>query len=284
MNANMIDQFPQPVHRMMLRLRFFAASVVALACSTGCVVLPIPTPQHKSTPTVTRQNIAVNGLDWIQPGRTTQVEVFLKLGEPDQLSADGRKAAYRWQKVRGYLLIGVPGSGGTEEWLKSHYLVVECDSLGVVTHTQNLHRQFAELSPLELFDDGNVVTSVANEEIVINGPAEWFAGVEGYAWLRNKFWTLDDPPKGRRGQLMLTANRLHFQEQGQFLGGPPALVLRFEDLSECRLDKFGLGRRLVIRARNGEVHTFGFWGPRRIMEDARTTRTACEFIQSKIGP
>ena len=94
---------------------------------------------------------------------------------------------------------------------------------------------------------------------------------------------MGDPPKGKRGQLKLTTYALYFQEPGQLLNEPPALALRFEGLSECRLDKYGLGRRLVVRARTGEVHSFTFWGARGIMEDKKTTGSAYEFIKSRIG-
>ena len=285
MSVRTIEPCARRVGRLVPRLGFRSAGLLAvLAYATGCVVLPIPTPEHTPLGTVTRQNISANEADWIQPGTTRLAEILLKLGEPDQLSPNGQKLAYRWQKIRGYVVIGVPGGGGVDAWLKEYYLVIECDSNGVVKNKRTKNRLFSKASPQELFAGGDVTTgSVADDGIRISGPAEWFAGVSGYDWLRTKGWLWKEPPKGVRGQLILTANELYFQEQGHLLGGPPLLTLRFDRLSECRLDKYGFGRRLVVRATTGEVHTFTFWGARGITEDAKTTRSAYELIQSRVG-
>lgn len=286
MNTQTIGHCAQPVRRPAQCLRLLSAALVAaLISSTGCVMVPIPTREHTPMDTVTRQNVSANDTDWIQPGMTCMADILLKLGEPDQLSHNGRKLAYRWQKIRGYVVFGVPGGGGVEAWLKDYYLVIECDADGVVLNKQASNRSFTKASPQELFAGGGVTTGpVTDERISISGPAEWFAGIAGYDWLRNIWRTLEEPPKGVRGQLMLTANALYFHAQGQLLGGPPVLTLRFDGLSECRLDKYGLGRRLVVRATTGEVHTFTFWGARGVMEDAKTTGSAFEHIQSRIGP
>ncbi len=284
MSVRTIEPDARRAGRLVLRLGFRSAGLVAVfVYATGCVVLPIPTPEHTPLGTVTRQNISANDADWIQPGTTLLADILLKFGEPDQLSPDGQTLGYRWQKIWGYMVIGVPGGGDVAPWLKEYHLVIECDAGGLVKNKRTTNRLFSKPSPQELFAGGDVTAgTVAADGMTISGPAEWFAGVAGYDRLRTKGWLSKAPPKGVLGRLMLTDNELYFREQGHLLSGPPVLTLRFDRLSECRLDKYGLGRRLVVRSTTGEVHTFTFWSAREGMEDAKTTRAAYEFIQFRI--
>lgn len=284
MNTKAIGQWARLVSLLGQRLRFRRAGMLAiLLCSSGCIAIPIPTPEHTPMDTVTRQNIGPDTTEWIQPGKTSLTDVLLKLGEPDQVSPDGRKLAYRWQKVRAYVLVGVPGGGDVVPWLKDYYLVIECDLGGVVRNKRISDRLLIKASLQELFESGAAAAGpVADAEINISGPAEWFPGVNGYDWLRKKWWTMGDPPKGTRGQVILTTNALYFQERGQLLNGTPALALRFEGLSECHLDKYGLGRRLVVWTKMGEVHSFTFWGAREMMEDRKAAESAFGIVQSRI--
>ncbi len=110
MNPKAIGQWARRVGLLTQRLRFPKAALLAvLGVSSGCIVVPIPTPEHTPMGTVTRKNIGTKTTGWIQPGRTSLADVLLKLGEPDQVSPDGWKLAYRWQKVRAYVLVGAGG-------------------------------------------------------------------------------------------------------------------------------------------------------------------------------
>src|SRR5262249_46396650 len=95
----------------------------------GCVV--VPTPEH--SPTVWddasdngRRNVSRESTQRIVPGQTRIEDVLLSLGEPDAVAADGRRIAYRWDKVKA-LVVGPTGVGTLT---KEYYLVVNIDEKG----------------------------------------------------------------------------------------------------------------------------------------------------------
>jgi len=82
----------------------------------------------------------------IIPGQTTKEDVFLALGEPDEVSPDGSRLVYRWTKVKAIVIIAMPGGGGGAEIPKKYQLIITFDGRGVV-----VHREFQSriLTPLE---------------------------------------------------------------------------------------------------------------------------------------
>src|SRR5262245_15142835 len=83
---------------------------IAVTCMVqGCLILP--TPEHRpswwdvSDLPSTRRNVDKSIGQHIVPGQTRIEEVLLSLGEPDAVSRDGRKLAYRWEMVFGWLFI-----------------------------------------------------------------------------------------------------------------------------------------------------------------------------------
>ena len=70
----------------------------------------------------------------IIPGHTTKEEVFLALGEPDEVSPDGSSFVYRWAKVK--LLIVGPSYGGPVEMGKKYKLIITFDEHRVVTQRE----------------------------------------------------------------------------------------------------------------------------------------------------
>lgn len=61
---------------------------------------------------------------------------------------------------------------------------------------------------------------------------------------------------------------------------PPQWVLPYEMLTECRIARFGLGRRVVIRTRDHQVHSFSF--VRGVFDDKKKIEAASQFIQRQI--
>jgi hypothetical protein len=76
--------------------------VLACACAScaGCYVVPILWPQYTAE---SRKNIRDEIMAQIVPGRTTQEEVFLRLGAPDDISADQNTIVYHSAKLKAFL-------------------------------------------------------------------------------------------------------------------------------------------------------------------------------------
>ena len=102
--------------------------IVLSIIGMGCLPVPVPfTWYGKQSRTNVSEEIALT----IIPGQTTKQEVFLALGEPDEVSPDGRTLVYRWAKVK-LLLIPVFGPGPIGTTGKKYELVITFDERGVV--------------------------------------------------------------------------------------------------------------------------------------------------------
>lgn len=62
----------------------------------------------------------------------------------------------------------------------------------------------------------------------------------------------------------------------------PALTSPLASVAEVRVDKYVLGRRLVVQFDTGKVHSFEIHTASGIWLDKPATQAACDFIQSKI--
>ena len=105
----------------------FCATLGAICA--GCVI--IPTDYH--TPD-SRTNVREETTITIIPGQTTKEDIFLALGEPDEVSPDGRQLAYHWTKVKVFL--AAFGGRGSEEFKKEYYLIITFDERGAVMHRE----------------------------------------------------------------------------------------------------------------------------------------------------
>lgn len=95
----------------------------------GCIIIPVP-PFH--TPG-SRMNVREETVATINPGQTTKEDVYLALGEPDEVSPDGGQMVYHWTKVKAFMLeyAGLPSA------LKKKYsLIITFDERGVVIHRE----------------------------------------------------------------------------------------------------------------------------------------------------
>jgi len=95
----------------------------------------------------------------IVPSQTTKEEVFLALGEPDEVSPDGNRLVYRWTKVKAVLIIVGPGGGVSIPIKKGYKLIITLDERGVV-----LHREFHEFHG-ELEDNDDHPRSQERDEL-----------------------------------------------------------------------------------------------------------------------
>ena len=69
----------------------------------------------------------------IVPGATTKEEVFLMLGEPDEVSSDECRMAYRWTKVKALWAVGGYGSVAAGSVEKESEFVVTIGDNGLVS-------------------------------------------------------------------------------------------------------------------------------------------------------
>jgi hypothetical protein len=256
-----------PKHRWLLGM-----SLALVVCVSSCCA--IPTPELDSGRA--RANINDKTPQQFEFGKTTRADVISALGEPDAVSPDELMLAYRSEKIRGYFYIVYGRDIGTI--YKDLYLVAVFDAHGVL---QKLEPSSSWLSPA----DPNKILPAAtttNENSAVRGPVFWLKGVDGYK----------SPGSiqmiGVRGQLLLTDTELQFvvdADKGQFANACPTgllLILPFDAITEVRVDDTTLSRRLVVRTRAGEVHSFAIFKGLWLNKEALQLQSITDLLQSKI--
>lgn len=261
-----------------MSLRSFATLGLALALTvgtSGCIV--IPTPEFNSG--AARANINKKTPARFEPGTTTREDVILSLGEPDVVSPDERKLAYRSEKVCGFWILagGYSATGGTIE--KDRYLVLAFDAQGRLLCAERSAHWFTSADARKvLLEEAGQDSDAADEAMCRQHRGEWFPHVDGFKQPRDATFM------GNPGVFRLAESDLEFITRAQLANAEPALTLPYASLVECRLDKFFLGRRLVVRTRSGEVHSFVLHGSGGVTQDKRAMLAACDFIHSHIPP
>jgi hypothetical protein len=115
--------------RALIRQRvFFIITASGLACAicTSCAI--IPTDYYDSN---FRKNVSEETTEIYLVGKPTKLDVYLTLGEPDGVSADGRCLFYRWEKIKVIWFIVLPPSfaaGG--EYYKKYAFAIFFDENG----------------------------------------------------------------------------------------------------------------------------------------------------------
>lgn len=122
-------------HRSYLRAAVLGALLGALVLSgTGCIVLPIPSNRLGD---YSRKDIPPEVMIGLVVGQTTREEVLLRLGEPDEWSADARHYRYHWERVKWDIIViaggGYSATAGDIPINKNHDLVIGFDSAGVIS-------------------------------------------------------------------------------------------------------------------------------------------------------
>jgi outer membrane protein assembly factor BamE (lipoprotein component of BamABCDE complex) len=148
--------------------------LLVVSLLTGCLVLPIPTPEHG----------LLSGSGEIEPAELTELkvgesrreQVLLMLGEPGLSLDDGRFLIYEWSVIRAYVLWAVgmyySGSGGIESVGKQYVFLVEFDANGVLKRMErqpvSMFESFAASVDAWTPDDATklVPLSLSNTEVV----------------------------------------------------------------------------------------------------------------------
>ena len=108
-------------------------SVLLCALGGGCIMY-VPDSWTSSV----REERATTLIPTITPGQTTKAEVLLTLGEPDEISPDGRRFIYRWYKVKVFAI--APGPPGAVAVGKKYRLILTFDERSVVLQQEQIGR------------------------------------------------------------------------------------------------------------------------------------------------
>jgi len=113
--------------------------VLLMFCCTGCLMVPIPTPEHQKDDLPGRTNVSKESIESLKPGITTRLEVLQRLGSPDGVFDNDRTFVYLWSKSAGYFLWAVfsqvQAAGGLETVGAGHALIIRFDDAGaLVSH------------------------------------------------------------------------------------------------------------------------------------------------------
>jgi|SRR5208283_211231 len=203
-----------------MRVRALFAALPALgllALGAGCLV--IPTPEHDSGRA--RSNLKQESPSLIQPGSSTEEDVLLRLGEPDAVSPDERRLAYRSEKIIAYWMVGGDYSGAVGNLTRDRYLLIELNEAGVVTSATQPNSSATWLvskSPDKLLRTGDVGARLPNGETIrFSATAVWYPHRDGLTVFASV------SPAGS-GQLILSATALQFRDSRQFGNADPVLA------------------------------------------------------------
>jgi len=255
-----------------------ALAMALLVCTPGCLILPTPEFNTGNA----RANINKKTPNQFESGKTTRAEVVMALGEPDAVSPDESKLAYRSEKVCGLWFVGGYGSAAGGTITKDRCLIAEFDPQGVLVKVERSATLVGPSQAVRALSQAAPTDSVAKTDaslqttVRLQKPARWLAGVDGYK-PRGAASML-----GEAGQLLLTDAELQFISNSQFANAPPALTLAYVTMVEVRVDKYVFGRRLVVRCHGDEVHSFDVLGPRAMATDKQALLAVAGFLQAQV--
>jgi len=110
-----------------------AAAFVAVAL-TGCIVIPIPTPEWGDAPISEEQNeVLESGV-----GRMTRDEVIGLIGQPQRRYGDGSVIVYDWTMSQGIYFYGVANQGGVAAGESEHRLCFLFSEEGVLKSIEHI--------------------------------------------------------------------------------------------------------------------------------------------------
>jgi hypothetical protein len=244
-----------------------------LACVTpSCLILPTP-PLHSGD---ARENVDASAAAGFQVGKTTRAEVILTLGEPDTVTADERKLAYRTEKVRALLFIGGYGAAAGAPITKDDYLVFEFDARGRLVSSSTSGHWGWHADPGRTL--GESAPPAPAQPCAWSGDASWLVGVDDYRALGftgNLEWL--------RGRLTLTGEGLEFRSKKEFANAPPALTLPYREITSVAEDRMLLVVRLLaVHTRGGKTLAFQVFGTPSWRSDPQRLREARDLIQTRL--
>jgi hypothetical protein len=244
-----------------------------LLAATGCIIIPLPEMDSGDT----RSNISKQTPGLFTPGKTTRMDVVLALGEPDLVTPDERKLAYRREKIVGIWILaaGNTATGGNIE--TDRYLVAEFDAAGVLNKIEFSRHAFGSADPVQMLG----VAAVAVEQdasIRHQSWASWLAGVKNYK-------SPGDPGAAWvDGRLVLTDTELRFFSGSQFANEPAVFVFPYTAIRDVQMERFYFSHFLVIYERTGANHGFRVWGSTTGAKKRETVRSTYDFLRSKLIP
>lgn len=270
-SAPVAPERPHPRRNIHCVWLLFALLFVGVA---GCIIIPTPGLDSGET----RTNIDKHTPEQFTPGRTTRAEVMLALGEPDAVTPDERKLAYRREKIAAIWLAGGGyGGGAGGSFDTDRYVVAEFDATGRLLKIAFDRYGLGSLDPDKLLDIAAVITN-RDASVHFQARANWLAGVKDYK-------SPGDPSAvWVSGRLVLSATELRFYGRGKFANEPPEFALSYAAMQAVRLERFYFCRLLVIDGRGGENHAFRVWGDPAGRSERETVGAAYEFLRSKINP
>lgn len=264
--------------------RLLAMGLVLVFFTAGCVIIPIR-PAHSG---YARTNVNEEVTARFEPGKMTKADVILLLGEPDAVSLDECRLAYRSEKVVAFWLLGGGGpeagaaaaTGGAI--FRERYFVFEFDPQGRFQSVRQ-SKQWGvthEADAPELNNPAFYLASSNQSVVGVSRSAFWLADTDGFrGW--NGQMTM-----GKAGQLLITESNLLFVASTDFADAEPGLELPLATITRVYVAKFLYLRRLVVHTNAGAVHSFWITEPNfagGISQDKAAMQAACDFIQSKIN-
>lgn len=255
-----------------------ALATTVMALATGCLLLPTPGLSSADS----RTNVGKQPPPQFEPGRTKRAEVILTLGEPDAVSPDESKLAYRSERILAvWIWIYYDVMAG--DFTKDRYLVTEFDPSGTLVTVKNTSTWVGSKHASLLLGYGGGGTEPGGASGGTGTSAQgglmlrcsWLAGVDGF-----KGRAADS--LGQTGRLYLGDSRLEFYSDAQFANAEPVLILAYDSLTEVRIAKFLMGRRLVIRSRTGAPHSFQFYGATGNDPGNAALQAALTFLQARV--
>jgi outer membrane protein assembly factor BamE (lipoprotein component of BamABCDE complex) len=228
----------------------------------GCIV--IPTPPHRTDQT-TRGNVDKHSVETVKPGESL-ADVLLRLGEPDEVSLDGRQVAYRWDRTWAYWFVGGGNAAAGGAFTRSRALVIDLDDRNrVVAAAVPADNLASRPKSAEVFTpehggrntskaaaalrDGSEFNRYRGESVEFRAECLLYPGFDGTELAkRNYFQNLGRYPQSRLGgEMVATTAGLHFKRAGALGTDPPELSFRFADLASLECARAGFQEWVVVK-------------------------------------
>ncbi len=241
------------------------------ATVAGCVV--IPTPLHRPDRS-TRLNVDKHSVATIQVGEPL-ADALLRLGEPDEVTLDGRQVAYRWERVWAVWFVGGGGAAAGGPLTRSRALIIDLDDQGRVRSAAvGADNLFSRPDTAEVFTpehggkntsakaaslrQGGELNQFRGEPLALRATAGLYPGfdaadLEGKGYWRNvgKF-----PQSSVDGELLVTTSALHFKRTGTLGTDTPEISARFHDITGLECRRAGFSTWLVVRQGTNAPNSF----------------------------
>lgn len=245
----------------------------ALSLTSGCIVLPTPHIDSGET----RTNICEQTANRFAVGAATRADVLLALGEPDAVTPDESRFAFRREKIVGVWFVGGYGSAAGGSIDADRYFVTEFDAGGTLIKATYDSCCVGSTAPEKLV---KIAAAEMNRDasIRLQARANWLAGARNYRspGYQNPTWI--------SGRLVLTESELRFFSRVGLANEPALLTLPYMNIKSVTLERFVFTKFLYVDEQSGRNHAFQIWGGLENGHARQTRDDAFEFIRNKINP